>query len=186
MLHSGCSVVTVALFVLKLGVGGTHRDISIGLFGTKLGLSTILDMSWSWLQAGAGLLTGTQSCCSAATVFKLCLGHMLWLVAKMLLFSLADFVSSEDHLVQWQLSCEKPKLISLCFFVRSVQVFSSHWIEMTKLSSCCLASQIVWWGTLPFKTKSKTDQIYLYEKFSRCCPLRVAVNHYCIILPLKP
>lgn len=67
MLHSGCSVVIVAMFVLKLGVGRTHRDIWIGLFWTKLGLSTILDMSWSRLQAGAGLLTGTQSWCSAAT-----------------------------------------------------------------------------------------------------------------------
>ena len=100
MLHSGCSVVTVAMFVLKLGVGGTHRDISIGLFWTKPGLSTILDKSCSQLQAGAGLLTGTQSCCSTATVFKLCLRHTLWLTAKMLLFSRADFVSSENHLVQ--------------------------------------------------------------------------------------
>lgn len=75
------------------------RDISIRLFGTKLGLSQFLiclglTAGWGWASDRDTKLLLCCYCIQAVSGAHVVAG------CKMLLFSLADFVSSEDHLVQ--------------------------------------------------------------------------------------
>ena len=163
----------VAVLVLRLGPTNLTGYFSVGLFWTNIRLSKILDSFWPklWAGVGAWFLVGTQNWSSLE--FQLTHGALL-AACCFLLFPLVDFVSRENHLAQWQLSCEEAKLWDHCLSVKSMQGFC-RWTVMTEpvlpcVLSCFSKSACPWWATLPSNAKLNLYQIYLCERFSRSCP----------------